>query len=104
MSEEVNGIPANCFICTNPMKVKGAVLTSSPLETSSDNVDTVHKFHICGDCELNLINFMIGKVKGVDVLPKLYLLQDMFGKGNFYECQEYIRGLIELFKTGETNG
>lgn len=101
MTSQHEGISVNCFVCTNPMKVKGAIFTSSPEQTSSDNVDTVHKFHICVDCEPNLINFMIGKVKGVDVLPKLYMLKEMFGKGEFRNCMIYIEGLIDLFKTGE---
>ncbi len=52
MSEEQNAsVELRCFKCWKYLDKKGAVLFSPPIDfTSSDNVDTVQKFHLCAEC------------------------------------------------------
>ena len=64
----------NCFKCTKPLDVKGAILLSSPEEFFSDNVDKVSKFHICKNCEKIIMSFILGEINHIQVQPKLHLI------------------------------
>ena len=59
--EKNPSVELRCFKCWGYLEKKGAVLFSPPIEnTSSDNVDTVQKFHLCSNCftiTLDLIMF-----------------------------------------------
>jgi len=58
--DEVAGLNVNCFRCWKKLKEKGAILFSPPERTSSDNVDTVKKFHICKPCYTETLEFLMG--------------------------------------------
>lgn len=63
MSEEANpSVELRCFRCWEYLDKKGAVLFSPPIDfTSSDNVDTVSKFHLCSQCFDDVMNLIMFK-------------------------------------------
>jgi len=49
-----------CFGCWEELKEQGAILFSPPSSTSSDNVNTLEKFHICKTCFNPILKFIMG--------------------------------------------
>lgn len=75
-------IQAQCFKCNKEIDDAGALLISSPFAFFSDNVFKVDKLHICRDCEKLVLDFLIGKIKDAQPLPKLYMLLNMLSFEN----------------------
>jgi|WetSurMetagenome_2_1015567.scaffolds.fasta_scaffold1254391_2 hypothetical protein len=47
-----------CVSCKNIIETHGAVLFSSPRSTENDYTTSVHKYHICSDCESELMELL----------------------------------------------
>jgi hypothetical protein len=57
----IHGIEVNCFKCWKKLHEKSAILISPPIDTSSDNVDSVQKMHLCKSCFDLTMEFIMGK-------------------------------------------
>lgn len=99
--DEVRGIQANCFMCTRQIKEKGGILLSPPNETYSDNVDTTDKFHLCKKCFDVVLDFTMGKVKQVELPPKLGILLHVLNNGNVQSAMELVKELQNSLLQGE---
>src|SRR5579872_87587 len=95
---EVRGINVNCFACTKKILEKGAILFSPPKEQFSDNVDITQKFHLCKSCFDNVMNFILGKVNGIQLPPKLYLILNSLESNKMTTAMRQTLELIELMK------
>jgi hypothetical protein len=99
-------IQVNCFKCTREIEEAAALLISSPFAFFSDNVFKVDKFHLCKDCEKLVLDFMIGKIKDAQPLPKLYMLLESLSydtRPNGIKIQyanSMIREIIEEIEKG----
>lgn len=104
-SEEFEGINVNCFVCENRIKEKSGILFSPPIESFSDNIDEVDKFHLCKICFNNTLNFMMGKINEVEVPNKLHLILEQIQNNKIGYATKSIYELLELLKTGKkSNG
>lgn len=100
--EELRGIKVNCFMCTEQLKNKGGVLFSNPTKEYSDNVDKVDKFHLCKKCFDVVLDFIMGKVKQVEVPPKLGILLHVLNNGNIQSAMILVKELQKDLLEGET--
>jgi hypothetical protein len=104
-SQEFEGINVNCFVCSDKIKEKSGILFSPPTESFSDDIDQVDKFHLCKKCFNNILNFMMGKVKGVEIPNKLHSILYQLQNNKVGYAIKSIYELIELLKTGvKTDG
>jgi len=106
------GLDVNCFMCTNQLKDTGGILLSPPSKTYSDNVSKIDKMHLCKNCFGNVMNFIMGKTNGVEVSPKLHMIdlslvnatmQPDYDKvrKHIVTAREQIKNLLSLLLTGE---
>ncbi len=59
--DEIRGLDVNCFGCWSKIFEKSGILFSPRSRTSSDNVDTLQKFHLCKKCFNGVLEFNMGK-------------------------------------------
>ncbi len=48
----------NCYMCNSELGKKGAVYLTPPVAKITKNVDVVHKFHFCHDCNATIGAFI----------------------------------------------
>jgi len=99
--EKIIGLRVNCFMCTNLLKEKGAILLSPPTKEYSDNVDKIEKFHLCKKCYNILLNFSMGKINQVEVPPKLDMIYLAIMNNKTTHARNLINKLKEMLLKGE---
>lgn len=99
--DKLIGITVRCFMCTEQLQSKGGILISPPEQEFSDNVDKVDKFHLCKKCFNVLLDFSMGKIKQVEVPPKLDLILYSVIKGDNKHAKKQIDELKKELLAGQ---
>jgi hypothetical protein len=93
-------VKIQCFFCTNYLETKGGLLLSPPEKSFGDGVDKIDEMHLCKSCFELVMNFIMGKVNQIEIMPKLHLISDALEKNRMTSAMRLTGELMELVKKG----